>query len=253
MPRSPRSHYAVKYVTPDFLGEGESTPVKTGNVALTGDGETVSIYPMKRTSRLGVYMLTLGLLAIVPVVIYFISNLRDGDGRLGLVLAIDVGVLITLVPITLYLIMQTGNRITIDTKRHHFRYQTAIGNSVSFFHKTLSRAEFEIVYFSNTSAQSRFNRKGWAVFYRNKEMMFRLNMERWDVQDLWWMAENLPARIMIFHERTGFKYIEKRFPGYFPMFAVKPVLSGILIILAVFFGIVLEFILWALVFHIFPV
>ena len=78
-------------------------------------------------------------------------------------------------------------------------------------------------------------------------------MERWDVEDLWWMAENLPARIMVFHERTGFKYIEKRFPEYFPMFAVKPVLSGILIILGVFFGLATEFILWSIALHIFPI
>ena len=240
--------YKVDSVVPDFSGEdGTSTPVKSDNVVLTHSGK-VSIFPIKRTSRLGLFLLVTGVFAVIPLVIYTLWHVPMGNTTFNTVIAWDIGILLTLLPFAAYLFMQNGNRITVDTSKSRFEYQTALGSSVAFYYTPVEQ-DFNIVYFSNTSAQSRFNRKGWAAFYRGKEMLFRLNIERWDAEDLWWMAENLPARIMVIHERTGYKYIEKRFPGYFPMFAVKPVLSGILVILGVSALLLIEFLLWALAFH----
>jgi len=251
MARSARSQYAVSSVTPDFSGEGTSTPVKTENVTVTADRAVISIFPIRKTSSLGMSLLTVSLLAFIPMIVYLVAHLPSENGK-SMILAIDIGVLGTLVPITVYLVMQAGNRITIDTSRYNITYRNALGNSVSFRYKSLSDSEFRIVYFSNTTAQSTFNRKGWAVFYRDNQIMFRLNMERWDVADLWWMSENLPARIVVVDDRTGFRYIEKLFPGYFPMFASKPVASFILVLLGTSFGLLSTFILWSILLHAFP-
>jgi hypothetical protein len=240
----------ASFRTPYLSGDkGKSTPIKTQNVTVD-KSQIISIYPERKTSRLGIFALLTSLAAVVPLLLYTMINVIPGKGSIDVTISWFIAILVTLVPVVIYMLMQRDNRIVISPDEGILRYRTALGTSVSFYIGEQTRSDFFIAYFSNTTAQSRFNHKGWACFYRGDEMMFRLNMERWDVQDLWWLSENLPARIMLIHERKGFKYVEKHFKDYYPMFASKPVLSGILIILGIAFGITTELMLWALALHV---
>jgi hypothetical protein len=190
------------------------------------------------------------MIAFVPIIIFSLIQIPFHDLLFKTVLAWDGGALVIVLPILLYSLMQDGNRIVVSPLRSHIKYQNAFNSSVSFYYGDKTDANFSIVYFANSTAQTRFTKHGWAGFYRDNELMFRLDMERWDVDDLWWISENIPTKIMVIHQKTGFKYIEKKFHNYFPMFAVKPVLSGALIILGIAGGLLIEAILWSIAFRV---
>lgn len=250
MPKRPVEFIAFGGV-PDFGGRGESTPVATDNVLRRGTSG-VSIAPGTKTSRLGITLTTIALIAIVPWLVTFLYLITEPYSEVASgVLAVDVGLLVTLAPVVVFVLMMNHNRITIDTQKMTFKYRNGLGKKVEFVYSMELPTEYRIVYFANTSAKSFFNRNGWACFYRNEKMLFRLNMDRWDWRDISWLAENLRSKVVYIEKARSVKYVEKHYPGYFPMYATMPNLSKMLVTLAGIAGLVIVATAWIAVTNIY--
>lgn len=200
----------------------------------------VVVKPSKE-SKLGTWLFCALLFGIVPPGSLFIYHTTFPP-----MMRIALWALLLSVFILGLLVFIFGNRrnvIQVDFTVPEVTYRTALGTS-TVFRTGPGQLKLDAVYFPNSSRLMMFNKQGWVCFYSGTHQLFRLNMDRWNIRDVKWLSDAISARLKITPKFTRISEIESDYPGYFPMYVSKPVLSWALIGIASLLAVLGEIALW---------